>query len=311
LAAELRKYDGRRILRAGASTICGDDDYHRRPPRDTYESGGEMRNALIPAFLKRKFKHRKLFVLTGLLVAGAGAGVAFAAFPDSNVATYTGCLNVSAPSGGQISQVAIGLSPLKQCGSNQQVIHLSGGDITKVTAGLGLTNGGDNGAVSLSLAPSYILPQGCNEGQVAVAPKFAGNAWQCADGVKGDKGDPGPPGPSDAYANYGDGVHTIGNGLTQTVASVTVPAGSYVLSATVAAGGLDGFPEQLQCSFTGGTVHGVVALVQSNGRSAVIGDTTVTGTANPIFLRCFMQDGTADASGELIAIHIGTVTQSE
>lgn len=90
-----------------------------------------------------------------------------------------------------------------------------------------------------------------------------------------------------------------------------MPAGSYILSATVAAGGLDGFPEHLQCSFTGGTVHGVVALVQSNGRSAVIGDTTATGTANPIFRRCFMQGGTSQASGELIAIHVATVTPSE
>jgi hypothetical protein len=142
----------------------------------------------------RTFIHRRwLLALTALLLAGAAAGGAFAAFPDSNVDSYTGCLNVGGASGGQISQVTTGLSPLKACGSNQQVIHLSGGDITKVTAGSGLTGGGENGAVTLSLGSGFQLPQSCATGKI---PQWDGSAWQCAD--------------QQTYTN-GDGLDLTGN----------------------------------------------------------------------------------------------------
>jgi hypothetical protein len=122
----------------------------------------------------RLLNHRKLLVLAGLVVAGAAAGGAFAAFPDTNVDTYTGCLN----SGGQIGAVANGLNPLKSCGAGETIVHLGGGDITKVTAGSGLTGGGDNGAVTLSLGSGFQLPQSCATGKI---PKWDGSAWQCSD----------------------------------------------------------------------------------------------------------------------------------
>jgi hypothetical protein len=112
--------------------------------------------------------------IVGLVVAGSAAGGAFAAFPDTNVDTFTGCVNA----GGQIGQVANGLSPLKPCGANESVVHLGGGDITKVTAGSGLSGGGDNGAVTLSLGSGYQLPQSCASGKI---PQWDGSAWQCAD----------------------------------------------------------------------------------------------------------------------------------
>jgi hypothetical protein len=113
-------------------------------------------------------------VLAGVVLAGTAAGGAFAAYPDTNVDSYTGCLN----SGGQIGQVANGANPRQPCGSGQDVIHLSGGDITKVTAGSGLTGGGDNGAVTISLGSGFQLPQSCAAGKI---PQWDGSAWQCAD----------------------------------------------------------------------------------------------------------------------------------
>jgi hypothetical protein len=132
---------------------------------------------MLTRFLPRG--RRRLAALVVVTIGLAAGGIAYAAFPDTNVDTYTGCLNVGGTSGGQISQVTTGLSPLKPCGSNQKLIHLSGGDITKVAAGAGLTatpSAGDNGAVTLAIDGSHSLPQTCSAGDFA---KWDGTSWNC------------------------------------------------------------------------------------------------------------------------------------
>jgi hypothetical protein len=114
--------------------------------------------------------------LGAVLAAVAGASAALAAYPQDSVAVYTGCLN----SGGQIGSVAVGSSPSKPCGGTDTLVHLSGGTITQVSAGNGLTGGGSNGYVTLGLQSGYQLPQtGCSPGQL-VASDGAGG-WTCAD----------------------------------------------------------------------------------------------------------------------------------
>jgi hypothetical protein len=162
--------------------------------------------------MKLPFSRRvRLVSLAVVALAAAAAGATLAAFPDSDVSTFTGCLNTA----GQISDVATGLTPLKACSSNQQTIHLGGGDITKVAAGPGLTGGGDNGAVSLGLDPGFQLPQGCADGQT---PTQDGGTWTCSS-----------PNPA-VWTSTGD--VNIGPDDFKTVASLSLPAGTFVVLVT-------------------------------------------------------------------------------
>jgi hypothetical protein len=117
---------------------------------------------------------RRLLSLSVLAAIPALIGVnAFQTWAASTVAVYTGCLSNSS---GAISSVAAGNSPLSPCNSTQTIIHFSGGTITSVNAGTGLTGGGTNGDVTLAVSPSYRLPQACSNGQF---PSWNGTTWTC------------------------------------------------------------------------------------------------------------------------------------
>ncbi len=156
----------------------------------------------------------RLVSVVALVVAAAavGAGATLAAFPDSDVATFTGCLSDAS---GQIGEFSPGLSPRKACGPNQEQIHLGGGDITKVTAGTGLVGGGDNGAVALGVDPAYQLPQNCSDGET---PKQSSGTWTCA------SIDP------TAWTSAGDA--TVGPNDAKIVTSLSLPAGTFFVLLT-------------------------------------------------------------------------------
>ena len=126
------------------------------------------------------------------IVVLAGAAVATASlvgYPTDSVTVMTGCLTTNGTGAGNIVNVAASPSnPSKACGSNQKLVHLSGGTITRVTAGSGLTTTGsggtggsgyvDNGFASLGLLPGFALPQACSAGQF---PDWGGvsGTWGC------------------------------------------------------------------------------------------------------------------------------------
>jgi hypothetical protein len=94
------------------------------------------------------------------------------------VKSYTGCL---APKDGVIVKVKQGNEPASPCAATMTEVHLSGGDITKISVTGALTGGGDNGEVTIGLKPEFTLPTGCATGDVV---EWNGSAWVC--GVDND-----------------------------------------------------------------------------------------------------------------------------
>lgn len=132
-------------------------------------------------------------------------------------------------------------------------------------------------------------------------------------GVIGLTGPQGPAGPANAYANYGAAsFQRIAEGTTQTVASVTLPAGSYTLAATVT-GIARGDARFASCYFvSAGTVKGHAALLAYDDyKHPLIGEVSTTLAGTAVFLRCTALDGDFDAIGELIATRVGVITPSE
>jgi len=138
-----------------------------------------------------KRSRKRLLVGTMAVVASATvATIAIAAsgYPTDSVTVMTGCLTTSGTSAGNVMSIAIGSRPAKSCGSNQVLVHLSGGTITRITAGNGVTLAGsggtggtgfvDNGFTTVGLDSHYQLPQsGCAAGQVVASDGSGG--WTC------------------------------------------------------------------------------------------------------------------------------------
>ena len=158
------------------------------------------------------------------LIAGiglVGGGYVFAGH-QSNVSSYTGCLNLNS---GTFTSVKVGDTPLMACGQGQVQVHLSGGDITAVNAGPGLTGGAQNGSATLSLSGSYVVPQDCATGSV---PKWNGNMWTCGSDADTSAAFGGFAAVGETFSVNQDVPDAFG-----TIGSITLPAGKYAVFAKV------------------------------------------------------------------------------
>jgi hypothetical protein len=116
-------------------------------------------------------------IVIGLTTPAASSAAPPQGRPDAPAAvlSYTGCLN---PGPNTLVQVAVGDIPANPpCRSGAIEVHFSGGDLTSLTAGTGLTGGGVNGDVSIALAPTFQLPQTCTPNQ---GTAWNGTGWACA-----------------------------------------------------------------------------------------------------------------------------------
>src|SRR5262245_9412092 len=130
--------------------------------------------------MKQASSGRRLALLAGVVaVVVVVVGTAVAAFPDDNVATYTGCLL-----NGNIVSVQAGDSPTKACVRPAVPIKLSGGDITSVNVQAPLKqvppSTGLNGKVTIGLDSKATLPTACGEGQL-IRWDGTNQQWACRD----------------------------------------------------------------------------------------------------------------------------------
>jgi hypothetical protein len=175
-------------------------------------------------------RNKALAAFVAALFTLALAAYAVAAREAGTVASYTGCLK-----NGKIESVALGDTPLAPCGSSTPQVRLSGGDVTAVAAGTGLTGGGDGGDVALAVDPAAVQSRvtgNCLRIDASISAIHQDGTVTCNNDDTGAG--------TDVFAGFYDGPVAmpllVGGPFPVTpvpIARLALPAGRYAISATL------------------------------------------------------------------------------
>jgi hypothetical protein len=170
-----------------------------------------------------------IIVGVAALFALALAAHAVAAGDAGTVASYTGCLK-----NGKLESIAVGDVPLAPCGAGQTQVRLSGGDVTAVAAGTGLTGGADGGDITLAVDPSAVQSRVAESCLSNRAIDASISAIDQDGSVTCNPDDVGPG--TDVFAGFHDDFVSLPVSATLSptpIAMLAVPSGKYVVSATL------------------------------------------------------------------------------
>jgi hypothetical protein len=225
------------------------------------------------------------------LFALALAAYAVAAREAGTVASYTGCLK-----NGKIESVAVGDTPLAPCGAGQTQVRLSGGDVTAVAAGTGLTGGGDSGDLRVAVDPAAVQSRvagSCLSNRLG--PIDASISAIHQDGtVTCNPDDKGLA--TSAFSGFWDGPEPLplvpNPGVAPVpIAQLAVPEGSFVVSAKVWFSDLqgdEGFTDFVRCRLSAGADfdRSVVTLGPGGIATLVLGVVHTFPTGDDVVVAC-------------------------
>jgi hypothetical protein len=182
---------------------------------------------------------------------------AVAAGSADPVLTFTGCLK-----NGKLDSIAAGDAPTAACAAGATLVRLGGGDVTAVTAGPGVTGGGDNGELTLAADPARVqtrVSDRCNRDLRVDASITAINQ----DGTVVCNTDDTAPS-TDVSAGFYDGpvaLPVVPNPADyQPVAKLALAPGKYTLLATLnVENGTSGNSDIINCKLTAGADFDIAA----------------------------------------------------